>query len=91
MKKEIINGEICTEVETLEDVFLINQEKQVLFVEEYNGFYYIRFEPESYYDNSMYKINKSTNRAKLIYWMDYFFEVDGKGKRVDPETLKRAG
>lgn len=80
-----INGEICHIVETLEDVLSYNKEFD--FVEEYGDYYYIKFKPESYYDESMYKVNKNTKEAEGIHIIDYFIECDGKAQRVNPSVL----
>ena len=89
MKSVTVHGKSYNIVETLDDVFVDNPGKAVEFIEEYQGFYYIRFVPEHIFDEAMYKVNINNNNAECIHLTDYFFEVDGKGKPVDPKTIKR--
>lgn len=91
MKSITVHGETYNIVESFDDVFSDNSGKAVEFIEEYNGYYYIRFTPEHIFDESMYKVNIDNKKAQCIHLIDYFFEVDGKGKRIDPKTIKRGG
>ena len=91
MKEVVVDGETYNVVETLDDVFAENKGKEIQFIEEYQDSYYIRFEPEHYYDETIYKVNKISKKAECKHLIDYFFEVAGNGKRINPETLKRAG
>ena len=91
MRTISVHGEEFNVVETLNDVFVDNNEKEIDFIEEYNGYYYIRFIPESYYDEAMYKVNINTNKAECIHIIDYFIEVGDNGKKVDTAIFKRIG
>lgn len=90
MKSVTVHGESYNIVETLDDVFADNPGKAVEFIEEYQGFYYIRFKPEHFYDEAMYKVEINTGKAECIHLIDYFIEVEGNGKRIDPSTIRSA-
>jgi len=90
MKTININGEQCTVIESIDDVLAYNSGKEIEFVEEYRGYYFIRFKPEHFYDEAMYKVEINTGKAECIHLIDYFIEVEGNGKRIDPSTIRRA-
>ncbi|NCE64082.1 hypothetical protein D1159_05650 [Pseudoflavonifractor sp. 524-17] len=62
----------------------------ILFISEYDGFYYVRMKPEEFYDNGMYKVNKQTGEVSLMYFTEYLIEgLMDKAKEIDPATLRR--
>ena len=73
-----------TVYETLEE--LLNAD--IDFITECDDSYYIRLKPESYYDNSVWVVNKHTLKVSFMLFTQYFDIMD-KATPVNPATLKR--
>lgn len=86
MRQFTFKGQSYDVVENLDDVFSSNQGKNIKEVSEYDGYYYLRFEPDHMFDKSMYKINKTTLEAEGIHQFDYF-PIEGKTTPVCPDKI----
>lgn len=86
LKKEIINGKEINVIENVDDVFSLNSGKEIKTATEYDGYYYLRFEPEDLYDESMYKIDKKTLKAECMHLI-FYFPVEDKATPIDPSVL----
>lgn len=61
---------------------------EILFVTEYEGFYYIKLKPYCDCDNSIWKVDKQTGKASYMMYTEYLRFAD-KAKEIDPATLRR--
>lgn len=60
----------------------------IVFVVEYDGFYYFRLEPEEHFDNTVWKVDKQTKEISCIHLVEYF-DIEDKATRIDPSKLRR--
>ena len=81
----IDKGSGLTVYESLDELLAAD----IIFMSEYNGFYYIRVNSGDYYDNSVWTVNKRTGEVSFIGYTEYF-EIEDKAKEINPLTLKRA-
>lgn len=78
-------GSGLIEYETLAEML----DAPILFISEYDGFYYVRMKPQENYDNGMYKVNKQTGEVSSLYFTEYLCTIMDKAKEIDPATLRR--
>lgn len=86
MKKEIIHNQEIDVIENIDDVFALNSGKKIVLATEYDGYYFLRFEPEHLYDESMYKIDKKTLKAECMHLI-FYFPIEDKATPIDPTVL----
>ncbi len=90
MRTEIINGKPYDVEETLDDIFSYNRE--IDFITEYDGHYYVRLKPKSFYEGAMWKVEKRTKKvvAVICYGPEYLCTgIAQKAIPIDPATLRR--
>ena len=63
----------------------------IIFVIDYEGFYYVRVKPTAFYENAIWKVDKKTFEVSYMMFTDFIIDIDNKpgAKQVDPEVLKR--
>lgn len=65
---------------------------ELVWIKEYDGHYYVSPKPRSYWDQTIYKVDKKTRKAEYNDYITLTI-VNGidwdKAIPIDPETLKR--
>jgi len=63
-----------------------------IIMTEYKGYYYIKPKLQGYYDNFMYKVNKTTLEvdSNAIDYIDYMLDIEDKATPVNLMELKKA-
>lgn len=56
---------------------------------EDEGYYYLKFQSDEYYDDSMWKVDKNTGEATYIDYTKYIVDVHEFATELDPKTFKR--
>lgn len=57
----------------------------------YNGNYYFLVNYKDQYHNTVWVVDKNTEKVSQISLIDYMIEIMDYAKPIDPKTLKRAG
>lgn len=55
---------------------------------EYKGNYYIRVSPLSFYDESIWKVNKVTGKVSCIHFVETLVIPENARTPIDPKTLR---
>lgn len=62
---------------------------EIIFVTEYEGFYYVMLKPYCEYDNTIWKVDKRTGKASYMMYTEYILTIMDKAKEIDPKELRR--
>ena len=55
---------------------------------EYTGHYYIRVKPESFYDESVWKVDKETEKISCIHFVETFLIPDKERISINPKKIR---
>lgn len=75
-----------TGYETLNELL----DTKIIDMFEYNGDYYISVQPEHFYDERVWKVNKQSGKVSVIHYVETFCIADKDKIQINPNTLKRA-
>ncbi len=63
----------------------------ITYAAEDDNFFYVRPNLSGHFDNSMYKVDKVTGDAELIYFTDFIASYADKAHEISVERLVEAG
>lgn len=69
---------------TLEELL----KEDILFMTEYDGFYYVKLSKESE-DDTLWKVDKKTGKAEYSQFVLYLGIAD-KAKHINPDVLRKS-
>ena len=58
---------------------------------EYESSYYIRIKPTSFYDESMWKVNKITGKVSCVHFVETLSIPGNARTPIDPKNLRMRG
>lgn len=62
---------------------------EIVYAAEFDGYYYLKLKPETYCDNSMWKVDKNTGEATYIDYTAFIIDISKHATELDPKTFKR--
>lgn len=70
------------------ETFTELMKENIVWMSEYGEFYYIKLLKE-YNDDSVWKVDKRTEQASYMQYIDYMLDIQDKATPVDPAMLRK--